>query len=282
MAFTVAGAALDPHNGLATDGLICDAFNEETWFPSSSPVANTPEPGTPDATDTSGLLGASGVAGQFLITTPKSGSYWIATYNSWDPTVIAWVKAITHPHTNLAGWTNVSSILSSGQTTIAVGSNGVALPTGTINVANSGAFNSATWPRYALILVSAGNYQPITYTGVGTGTLTGCSGGTGTLATGQGVYVATVAALYRRFVSITAFCAGGPTLASRATVTPISTINGNTFALAAVGILQSAGLSEKGNFGAAFPCDPSGYYAFQTILSGSGSVTSISGTYVDF
>ena len=95
MAFTIAGAALDPHNGLATDGLTCDAFNEETWFPSSSPVANTAEPGSPDGTDTSGLAGDSGVPGQFLITVPTSGSYWVAIYNSWDPTVIDWVKAIS-------------------------------------------------------------------------------------------------------------------------------------------------------------------------------------------
>ena len=116
MAFTIQAAALDPHNGLATDGLTCDAFNEETWFPSSSPALNDAEPGTPDATGTSGP--SNGVNGQFLITVPTSGSYWVACYNDWDPTVIGWVKVLSHPHTQLQTLTALNELHSTAQVSL--------------------------------------------------------------------------------------------------------------------------------------------------------------------
>jgi hypothetical protein len=74
------------------------------------------------------------------------------------------------------------------QTTIAVGSNNVALPTATINVGSTTGFN----PSGGTLSIYLGTtYQPgstsITYTGLTSTTFTGCSGGSGTLTTGQQV-----------------------------------------------------------------------------------------------
>ncbi len=67
-------------------------------------------------------------------------------------------------------------------TTIASGSNGAALPQATINVASTTGFSST-----GTFYVTIGTNKPtaITYTGTTATTFTGCSGGTGTLATSQ-------------------------------------------------------------------------------------------------
>jgi hypothetical protein len=68
-------------------------------------------------------------------------------------------------------------------TTIAVGSNGQSLPQSTINVASS-----ASYPTSGTTYVStSAGLQLVTYTGKTATTLTGCSGGTGTMATGDTV-----------------------------------------------------------------------------------------------
>jgi hypothetical protein len=64
-------------------------------------------------------------------------------------------------------------------TTIAAGSNGASLPQATINVAST-----TNFPQYGNILVGA---STIAYTGKTSTTFTGCSGGSGTLSTGQAV-----------------------------------------------------------------------------------------------
>lgn len=71
-------------------------------------------------------------------------------------------------------------------TTIAVASNGAILPQATINVASTTGFPTAGTIRvYAT--TSTGGIQNITYTGVTATSFTGCSGGTGTLNTGNTV-----------------------------------------------------------------------------------------------
>jgi hypothetical protein len=68
-------------------------------------------------------------------------------------------------------------------TTIAAGSNGVSLPTGTINVASTTGFSAS-----GKILVTTGaGIQVVTYTGTTGTTFTGCTGGTGAMATGGAV-----------------------------------------------------------------------------------------------
>jgi parallel beta-helix repeat protein len=66
-------------------------------------------------------------------------------------------------------------------TTVAAGSNGVALPTGTVNVASTAGFATA---GQVTVLSSAGAQQ-ITYTGKTGTSFTGCTGGVGTLFTAQ-------------------------------------------------------------------------------------------------
>lgn len=68
-------------------------------------------------------------------------------------------------------------------TTITVASNGVALPTGTINVVSTAGF-----PASGNILVTTNTgVTTVAYTGVTGTTFTGCTGGTGTMATGGSV-----------------------------------------------------------------------------------------------
>lgn len=68
-------------------------------------------------------------------------------------------------------------------TTIAGASNGISLPTGTINVAST-----TNFPTSGNILVfSTAGLQTVTYTGTTSTTFTGCTGGTGTMSTNGSV-----------------------------------------------------------------------------------------------
>jgi len=69
-------------------------------------------------------------------------------------------------------------------TTIAAGSNGVSLPQGTINVAST-----TNFPTSGTIFVyTSTGTQTVAYTGLNAGTqFTGCTGGTGTMSTGNNV-----------------------------------------------------------------------------------------------
>lgn len=77
-----------------------------------------------------------------------------------------------------------TAITGPAATTIAAGSNGVSLPTGTINVASTTGF-----PSSGTIFVTTGaGTQTVAYTGVSGGNqFTGCTGGTGAMATGGAV-----------------------------------------------------------------------------------------------
>lgn len=68
-------------------------------------------------------------------------------------------------------------------TTIAVGSNGVALPTGTINVASITGFPTSG----TVFVTTASGVQTVAYTGLGASSFTGCTGGVGTMSTGGAV-----------------------------------------------------------------------------------------------
>lgn len=73
------------------------------------------------------------------------------------------------------------------QTTIAAGSDGAALPQGTINVASTTGFAASG----NLIVVSTTGFQNVAYTGTSGGTqFTGCTGGAGTLKTSDVVFQA--------------------------------------------------------------------------------------------
>lgn len=286
MAFTIAGAAIDPHNGLNTDGLTCDAFNEEAWFPSSSPVANTALPGSPDATDTSGPTGNSGQTGHYLMTVPKSGSYWVATFNAFDPTVIAWVKVLTHPHTPLAGWTaavDQTASRSFASTTIAAGSNNVALPATPISVASTTGFTSS---GYIMIHITGSSVSTIVhYTGTSGGnSFTGCTLGAGTMLTGHAVHQAYLNGANRR-LSIVSSGAAAIAAGDTAAVLGYATLGGSI-----VGVTGEIGMGAFNNTAgevliatqATLPVDPAGYYGFFKSTAGSGAITLNSWIEVDF
>lgn len=71
-------------------------------------------------------------------------------------------------------------------TIVASGSNRVALPTGTINVASTTGFPTSG-PLCVNLATGSPQSTAVTYTGLTSTSFTGCTGGTGTLATGQGV-----------------------------------------------------------------------------------------------
>lgn len=79
--------------------------------------------------------------------------------------------------------TNFPVSFTGGATTIAAGSNGVSLPTATINVASTTGFptSGVIW-----VYTSAGTQQ-VTYTGVTGTSFTGCTNGTGSMSTGGSI-----------------------------------------------------------------------------------------------
>lgn len=74
-------------------------------------------------------------------------------------------------------------------TTIAAASNGAALPQATINVTST-----TNWPSSgtATVTLTNGSTTTVAYTGITATTLTGCTGGSGTLQTNQGIIANTV------------------------------------------------------------------------------------------
>ncbi len=82
----------------------------------------------------------------------------------------------------IMGDSKVPTGLVSESTTIASGSNTVALPTATIHLASTALLN----PAGGLVWIGvAGGDTPVAYTGLSGNDITGCTGGSGTLATGQ-------------------------------------------------------------------------------------------------
>lgn len=76
---------------------------------------------------------------------------------------------------------------SPASTTIASASNGASLPTGTIHVQSTNGFASSGSGNTAVFVLTSAGPQQVTYTGITANTFTGCSGGTGTMATGNAV-----------------------------------------------------------------------------------------------
>lgn len=83
----------------------------------------------------------------------------------------------------LVTYTGVQLSTNAPNTTVASGSNNVALPTGTINVGSTTNYAAAG----ALLVLSSTGFQLVNYTGVTATTFTGCTGGSGTLVTGAKV-----------------------------------------------------------------------------------------------
>jgi hypothetical protein len=128
----------------------------------------------------------------FFTNFPTTGSLYITTTNGSQLVTYTGVTATTL--TGASGGTgNTSSdgavftafSPASNYTSIAVASNGQALPQSTINVASTTGFPTS---GYIYVLTTLG-YQPVTYTGTTGTTFTGCSGGIGTMSTGNPVTI---------------------------------------------------------------------------------------------
>jgi hypothetical protein len=116
----------------------------------------------------------------------------IETTNAADTASINLYNVNTHSYLTLTGMSTVStsavlvrsqdisSQMQSVFTTVSALSNGAALPQGTINVISTTGFPTSGTLR----LESSLGAQIITYTGISPTTFTGCTGGTGNLATG--------------------------------------------------------------------------------------------------
>lgn len=114
----------------------------------------------------------------------------------------AGTQTVTYTNTTGTSFTGVSggtgTIVTGGivaqtnaSTTIAAGSNNVALPIGTINVASTTGFPSSgtlrVVSRTSASATAPPSVQVVAYTGIGATTFTGCTGGTGTMFTGDAV-----------------------------------------------------------------------------------------------
>jgi hypothetical protein len=94
------------------------------------------------------------------------------------------LKSPTYPTKN-SGLFKISATNTGAGTTIAAGSNNLSLPQSTINVASTTGFPASG----TIFVYTSTGVQTVTYTGGGGGgtTFTGCSGGTGTMSTGNTV-----------------------------------------------------------------------------------------------
>ena len=108
-----------------------------------------------------------------------------AQLNTGSPNIIdpanSFTEADVNKSVNDGGVAIPQASCAVGNTTIASGSNGVSLPQSTIDVASVTGFATAG----SLLVQTTSGYTTVAYTGVSGGnSFTGCSGGTGSLATG--------------------------------------------------------------------------------------------------
>lgn len=167
-----------------------------------APVAQTVTYTGVTATTYTGCLGGIGLMQTgnavnntgFFTNFPTTGTVYIVTTTGAQPVSYTGVGATT-----LTGCTNGTGNTSSGgsvftsfspasvYTSIAAGSNGAVLPQTTINVTTTTGFPTS---GYVYVTTTTG-FQVVTYTGVSGGNqFTGCSGGTGTMSTGNAVFEA--------------------------------------------------------------------------------------------
>lgn len=209
--------------------------------------------------------------------TPDQSTYYILFVDTNDgqtPNVTYWSPLIEpRTHDSQQPYTSGGDMKASrkaARTTTASGSNNVALPTATINVASTAAFDSS---GYLVVLTQLG-WTSVQYTGVTSTTFTGCTGGTGTLITGLSIYQAYLNDANRRSTKLT-FAAFVSAHFDAATIEPWSTIAGDLVRWGVVGVNSwgsGAGATTL-NFQAVSDCDPGGVYAMAPNTNGSGSIT---------
>lgn len=280
-------------DGVATDGLTCVAYAESRFPVDGSGNVIPPVQGSavPDADPPDGgpvtSGGAFGGQGQWQIQVPDAGNYFVGCSFPFNPSVIAWEGPLmATPHTSKQGWTSIQTFGNTRSivgTTVAAGSNGVTLPTGTIDVLNTAGFSSG--PGHILI------YHPsapkvanlVAYTALSGGnSLTGCTGGSMTLATNDWVLQAYLNGANRRLI----FASIGVRLVATSDTAyawAFAQIGGTLTQVAVTGIdaWQPTGTNE---FYAAldFPVDPGGSYGLYGVATGTASISANAWTEADF
>lgn len=128
----------------------------------------------------------------FFTDFPTAGTLYITTTTGSQRVSYTGVTATTLTgctgglgNTSAGGLVFTAYSPASNYTSIAAGSNGAALPQATINVASTTGFPTS---GYIYVLTTTG-YQPVVYTSTTGTSFTGCSGGTGTMATGNPVFI---------------------------------------------------------------------------------------------
>jgi hypothetical protein len=288
MSFTLESNVLPNPATSTRNGQVVNAYLGSRFSPVNvAPATNGAAPGGgadygPYTTDTNG-------SGYFSFAVSVATTY---IYSYSDPADTSnggsfntyWVGPLNvTPSTNQQGWTAVlpNAAFAAGQTTIAAGSNGAALPQTSISVASTASFAAS---GYAIIgLVDLSSYTYVKYTGrSGGNTLTGCTGGSGTLATGMGVYGGNLNGLYRRLVMAT-FQLLRASITDQAYAYPLAMLNGVITPMSPIGWTNVGGsLSLEAYFGITFPVDPNGIYGAEIALTGSATFGGANSTWADF
>jgi hypothetical protein len=269
MAFVISGVARS--EGTPLNGLQCVAYNETRF--SSVPVYGSPFPDA-SAADAGPVISGETYGGfaAYQLAVPTSGTYYVGCYATGDPNqIITWQKKMPTPHTSLQGWTAISATqgVKTTTTTIAAGSNGVNLPTGTINVVSNSGFDST-----GQLLINVGPspiWTLVAYTGLGTNTFTGCTGGAGQLATGQIACIGYRNGSNRRLVMASQPFKAQAT-GDEALLDIISTVAGQAPQLVAQMGIVFAQNNYEGVFSASFPVDPLGIYGMYQVIGATGLV----------
>lgn len=115
---------------------------------------------------------------------PASGIVYVTTSDGYQ--IVRYSGTTATTFTNCTGGTG---IMSSGfTTTIAAGSNGQTLPQATINVASTTGFPTSG----TIYIITSTGVSTVNYTGTNATQFTGCTGGTGSMTTGNSVSSASV------------------------------------------------------------------------------------------
>ena len=279
-------------NGVATDGLICVAYLESRFPVDGNGNVIPPMQGqaVPDANAPDGGPVTSGSAyggqGQYQIQVPDAGNYFVGCSTFFNPSLIAWEGPLmATPHTSLQ-----ALALSNAYTTptrqlaptisVASGSNGNVLPQSTIFVNTTTGI--PTSGLAALFNVSLPINTIVSYTSVtggGTPSLNGCTGGTGTLATGQFVFAPTYQnSTRRRMLLITVVLTVGAVNSASASSSIYATLAGafgETAATLVQNPLTGTAVASTHWIPLTVIVDPDGFYAASGSSAGSGSSSSM-------
>lgn len=199
MGFTLQSNALMA--GVPTNAMTVNAYRASRF---ALPNTDDPVPdGLPaDAGPVSSGNSALNGDGYFALPVPDSDPYYVTAVGSDGHTY--WLSAIPPVADTVQqayGGVDQHAFRTLAASTIDASMNGLSLPQSSIKAASSlGSF--LTGPNYGQIVIFVGGgYQLVTYGGFSGGnTFTGCSGGTGTLVAGSGVYQAYVNGKRRRLV----------------------------------------------------------------------------------